>query len=188
MKSIIKKVLKSIRACLWAIHAILWCAFHGVKYKKGVYIGRHVVKKRRVKLILSEYSRISYNVLFWGDGTVKIGKHTNIGSNSRIFASHNGGVEIGDYTMSASHLYIIDCDHGIKKGELIQKQPMTQAAVHIGSDVWFGYNVTVLKGVTLADGCVCAACSCVTKSFEENSVVGGVPAKLIKYRENRDEA
>jgi len=182
MKKIIT-ILKGVRSFCWFIHAYLWCLFHGVKYRKGVYIGHHVVKKRGVTLILSEYSRIAYDTLLWGDGTIKIGSHSSIGSCSRIFASKYGGVEIGDYTFSASHLYIIDCEHGTKSGELIIKQPMTQKKVIIGSDVWFGYKVTVLKGVTLEDGVVCGACSLITKSFPQNAIVGGVPAKILRYRE-----
>ena len=183
MKENVKKILKGVRSFFWFLHAYSWCVCHGVKYKKGVYIGHNVVKKRGVKLILSPYSRIAYNTLLWGDGTIKIGEHSSIGSCSRIFASKNGGVEIGDYTMSASHLYIIDCDHGIEAGQYIMKQPMKQAEVKIGSDVWFGYKCTVLKGVTISDGVVVGACSLVTKSMPENAIVGGVPAKVIKYRQ-----
>ena len=183
MKEHIKNMLRRARSFLWFLRAYPWCVFHGVKYQKGVYIGRHVTKQRAVKLILSPYSRIAYNTLLWGDGTIKIGEHSSIGSCSRIFASKNGGVEIGDYTMSASHLYIIDCDHGIEAGQYIMKQPMKQAKVTIGSDVWFGYNCTVLKGVNISDGVVVGACSLVTKSIPENAVVGGVPAKVLKYRQ-----
>lgn len=182
MKKILISILKAIRNFAWAVHSWVWCFFNGVKYKKGVYIGWHVVKKRKVKLVLSEYSRIAYDTLLWGDGIIKIGAHSSIGSCSRIFASKNGGVIIGDWTMSASHLYIIDAEHGIAKGEYVQKQPMTQSPVVIGNGVWFGYKSTVLKGVTLSDGVIVAACACVTKSFPENAIIGGVPAKIIKFR------
>ena len=183
MYQIMKEIFKSIRSFIWFLHAFFWCILHGVKYKKGVYIGAHVKKQRKVKLILSEYSRIAYDTLLWGDGTIKLGKHSSIGSCSRIFASKNGGVEIGDYTMSASHLYIIDCEHGIAANNYIMKQPMSQAKIKIGNDVWFGYKSTVLKGVTINDGVVCGACSLITKSIPKNAIVGGVPAKVIKYRE-----
>lgn len=183
MRQLIKKILVRCRAFLWFLRAFTWCVCHRVKYRKGVYIGRHVTKTRRVKLILSPYSRIAYDTLLWGDGTIKLGEHSSIGSCSRIFASKNGGVEIGDYTMSASHLYIIDCDHGTAAGEYIQKQPMNQAKVTVGNDVWFGYQCTVLKGVTIGNGAVCGACSLVTKSVPENAIVGGNPAKIIKCRQ-----
>lgn len=176
------KFLKMIRRLAWAIHAIAWCLFHGVKYKKGVYIGAGVKKRRRVTLLLSNNCRISRHTLFWGDGTVKLGFNVHIGSYSRIFASKNGGVYIGDYSMSASHLYIIDCEHGIEANQLIMKQPMIQKRVLIGKDVWMGYHTTILKGVTLEDGVVCGACSVVTKSFKKNSVIAGVPARVIKTR------
>lgn len=178
-----KKALRFLRRVIWAIHAWFWCIFHGVKYKKGVYIGLHVKKEFRVKLILSKYSRIAHHTILWGDGTIRIGEHSSIGSWSRIFSSKKGGVTIGNYTMSASHLYIIDCNHGLSASELIMKQPMVQKPVTIGNDVWMGYNTTILMGVTLNDGVVCGACSVVTKSFDKLSIIAGNPAKLIRVRE-----
>ncbi|THE11036.1 CatB-related O-acetyltransferase [Bacillus timonensis] len=56
----------------------------------------------------------------------------------------------------------------------------------IGSDVWIGANVTILKGVTIGDGAVIAAGAVVTKDVEPYSIVGGVPAKFIKYRFDED--
>ena len=50
----------------------------------------------------------------------------------------------------------------------------------IGKNVWIGANATILPGVTIGDGAVIAAGALVSKDVEANTVVGGVPAKLIK--------
>ena len=54
--------------------------------------------------------------------------------------------------------------------------------VNIGNDVWIGANTIILDGVEIGDGCVIAAGSVVTKNVKSYSIVGGVPAKLIKFR------
>ena len=55
-----------------------------------------------------------------------------------------------------------------------------KAPIHIGKNVWIGANATVLQGVTIGDGAVVAAGTVVIKDVETNTVVGGIPAKLIK--------
>ena len=57
----------------------------------------------------------------------------------------------------------------------------------IEDDVWCGANVTILKGVTIGRGSVVAAGAIVTKSFPPYSIIGGVPAKLIKMRFSPEE-
>lgn len=59
-------------------------------------------------------------------------------------------------------------------------------AVVIGNDVWIGSNVSILEGVTIGDGAVVAAGAVVTKDVEPYSIVGGVPARHIRYRFDKD--
>ena len=59
--------------------------------------------------------------------------------------------------------------------------------ITIGNDVWLGTNVIVIDGVNIADGVIVAAGSVVTKDVPPYAIVGGVPAKIIKYRFEKDE-
>ena len=69
-----------------------------------------------------------------------------------------------------------------------EKLPENDAPVIIEDDVWCGANVTILKGVTIGRGSVIAAGAVVTKSCPPYSIIGGIPAKVLKYRFSVDEA
>ena len=60
-------------------------------------------------------------------------------------------------------------------------------SLEIGNDVWIGYNVKILEGITIGDGSIVAAGSVVTHDVPAYSIVGGVPARLIRYRFNEQE-
>lgn len=84
------------------------------------------------------------------------------------------------------NLTIITGDHMHKVGRFIdtiggeEKTPDMDQDVTIESDVWIGCNVTILKGVTIGHGSIVAAGAVVTKSCPPYSIIGGVPAKVIK--------
>ncbi len=111
---------------------------------------------------------------------VSIGKNTTFGYNSHLFAS--SGIEIGDDCLIAPFVYIVDSDHGIKKGVLINQQANESAPIKIGNDVWIGTGAKILKGVTIGNGAVIAAGALVKEDVEANKIVGGIPAKVISER------
>ena len=81
----------------------------------------------------------------------------------------------GDHRIDIIGKYIIDVTDD-------EKLPDQDAPVIIEDDVWCGANVTILKGVTIGRGSVVAAGAVVTKSCPPYSIIGGVPAKIIKKR------
>jgi acetyltransferase-like isoleucine patch superfamily enzyme len=60
--------------------------------------------------------------------------------------------------------------------------PLTKGDVVIGNDVWIGYEALILSGVKIGDGAVIAARSVVSRDVEPYSIVGGTPAKHLRYR------
>ena len=81
----------------------------------------------------------------------------------------------GDHRTDLVGKYIIDVT-------VEEKLPGNDLPVVIEDDVWCGANVTILKGVTIGRGSIVAAGAVVTHSFPPYSVIGGVPAKLLKMR------
>jgi len=110
---------------------------------------------------------------------VIFGQNSSTGHNTEI--SSNNYIEIGDDVIMGAYTYITDSNHGYKDKELpIRKQYMEIGSVHIGSNVWLGRGVMILKDAVIGDNSVVAAGSVVTKEFVENKILGGIPAKVIK--------
>jgi acetyltransferase-like isoleucine patch superfamily enzyme len=97
-----------------------------------------------------------------------------------------GGLEIGDECIIGQYLSCHPENH--VSGDLevaIRHQGVTRKGIKIGPNCWIGSKVTILDGVEIGKGCIIAAGAVVTKSFPSNSVIGGVPAKLLKSRESK---
>ena len=88
-----------------------------------------------------------------------------------------GGIYIGDRALIGHNAVIATLNHDMDPAHRADLHP---APVHIGADAWLGSNVTVLPGVTIGEGAVVAAGAVVTKDVAPRTVVGGVPAKLIR--------
>ena len=122
------------------------------------------------------------NIIVNRPENLKIGNNNFFGKNVYFIA--HGKIEIGNECSIAADCKFISRNHISKDKNIpINKQPYEYKAIKIGDDCWFGYNVIVLPGVTLGRGCVAAAGSVITKSFQDYSIIAGVPAKLITQRE-----
>lgn len=117
----------------------------------------------------------------WGRN-IEIGDDVQIGIGTIIYSKNS--VKIGNHTRIAGQCYIIDMNHGKKKGELIRNQPdeFDHEGVRIGEDVWISSQCSVLKGANIHDHAVIGANSLVNKEIPENAIAFGTPAKVSSYR------
>lgn len=122
-----------------------------------------------------------------GNATLVIGKNTTFFSTVYL----SGTISIGSDCLFGPNVTILTGEHVIEDRRPIRVQDAEYLAKHghppdkpvtIGDDCWVGVNAVILPGVNLGKGCVVAAGAVVNGSFDEYSVIGGVPARLLKYR------
>ena len=104
-----------------------------------------------------------------------VGKNVFFNSGCRL--QDHGGIFIGDNVLFGHNVVLATLDHDLDpaKRDLLHCAP-----IRIGNDVWVGANATITKGVTIGDGAVIAAGAVVTRNVPPRTVVGGVPAKVIR--------
>ena len=107
---------------------------------------------------------------------IHIGKHVFINMGCKF--QDQGGIFIGDGALIGHNVVLATLNHAMQPE---RRGDMLPAPIHIGKRVWIGSNAAVLPGVTIGDGAVVAAGAVVTKDVPANAVVGGVPAKVIRY-------
>jgi acetyltransferase-like isoleucine patch superfamily enzyme len=116
------------------------------------------------------------------EGVVEIGDKTVLGQECTISAYQR--VRIGEQCVIADRAMFIDFDHGVAEVERpIRVQGIYKRDTVVGSNVWIGYGACVLRGVRVGDNSVIGTNAVVTKDVPANSVVGGVPAKVLHTRE-----
>ena len=148
---------------------VLFSYVHLLRYPKNIHIGADAVIKSGAHVC-------PCNV----HASVSIGARTSIGFHTFIYSSNK--IEIGADCLIAPFVYIVDSDHGTRLGLPINRQANTARPIRIGNDVWVGAHTVILSGVSIADGAIIAAGSVVREDVAVNTIVGGVPAKVIGVR------
>ena len=105
-----------------------------------------------------------------------IGK--NVFINNGCNFQDQGGIYIGDNSFIGHNCILATLDHDINPEKRYIIHP---APIKIGNGVWIGSGAIILKGVTIGDGAVVAAGALVNNDVPSNAIVGGVPAKIIKF-------
>ena len=110
-------------------------------------------------------------------GDVTIGDYTRIGIHCTLI----GPVCIGNHVNLAQGITVTALNHNFEdSSKRIDEQGVSTKPVVIGDDVWIGTNAVILPGVTIGSHCVVATGAVVTKDIPDHTLVGGVPAKVIK--------
>lgn len=141
-------------------------------------IGENFLSFSRLRLeCWDQYLDYSYSPV------LKIGDNVAMNYNCHIGCINH--IEIGNNVLFASNVYITDHFHGFiderdKSCIPAERELYSKGAVIIRDNVWIGENVTILPGVEVGKNCIIGANSVVTKSFPDNSVLAGIPARMIK--------
>jgi acetyltransferase-like isoleucine patch superfamily enzyme len=149
------------------------------------FIGPNVVLQigRNARVELGRWSWVGHGTkIRCHEGVVSIGAKTVLGQECTISAYQH--VEIGRECVIADRVMLIDFDHGIVEVDRpIRHQGIYKRDVRVGNNVWIGYGACILRGVTVGDNAVIGTSAVVTKDVPPNAIVGGVPARIIRMRD-----
>ena len=112
---------------------------------------------------------------------INYGKHTKIGKN--VFINFDcvfldlGGITIEDNVLIAPKVSLLSEGHPVSPSE---RQSLVPGHIHIKKNAWIGAGATILHGVTVGENSIISAGAVVSKDVPVNTIVGGVPAKIIK--------
>jgi len=133
--------------------------------------------KSGVNIDIQKYTRFSH--------FCELGNNSGIGEGSRLY----GRVLIGDDVMMGPQCWIYTQNHEFRYLDkpMRQQGPQREEPVVIGNDVWIGSRVTILPGVHIGNGVIIGAGAVVSKDIPDYAIVGGNPARILKYR-NKNKA
>ncbi|GAB3718254.1 hypothetical protein GCM10027592_61000 [Spirosoma flavus] len=119
-----------------------------------------------------------FSVINNGVGSVEIGNNTLVGIGNVVI----GPVTIGNNVILAQHVVLSGLNHVYEDVKLpIRDQPVTMHRITVEDDCWIGANVTITAGVTIGRHAVVAGGSVVTRDVSPYTIVGGNPARILKY-------
>lgn len=127
-----------------------------------------------------EIQRVGYSFTY--KGNIRIGKNTYI--NGGVFQAVSGtSIEIGENCIISYNVNMRTDSHIFSSVDVpMTFQGIEAKSIVIGNDVWIGYGVYIMPGVRIGDGAIIGAKAVVTKDVEPYTIVGGIPASLIRKR------
>lgn len=152
-----------------------WPRWDIIKKVRGWH-HRALMQRAGKNLRLGENTRLANPV------NIVVGDNCYLGDGVQLYAWKER-ITIGNQVLIAAGARMITRKHGFADVDLpMAEQGYTHAPIVIEDDVWIGFNAIILPGVTIGKGSIVGAGAVVTKSIEPYSIVGGVPARLIRKR------
>ncbi len=173
--------LLRVTACRLRVHAY---RFMGAHIHPKCLFGKGVRLEHPWRIWMDERCVMQPDVWLNVGGAsaeLRIGAYTFVGRGTEIEVAKS--VAIGKFGLIAPGVFITDHNHGTKKERPMFEQPSDIRPVTIGDDVWIGANAVILAGVHIGDGAVVGAGAVVTRDVEAGAIVGGVPARFLRWRE-----
>jgi maltose O-acetyltransferase len=123
------------------------------------------------------------DIRLYGEGNIEIGNNSYIGNYSTIQLTPGTKVIIGDNCQISHNVRMYTSSADPDQDFTIQKtKPSKIGDIIIGNGVWIGANVFINPGIIIGNNSVIGANSVVTKDVSVNAIVGGAPAKLIRFK------
>lgn len=178
-KEVAQKIAYRLRIILlefevWLLHCAGSIPLHHVR--------RFFYRLAGVKI--GQGSTIHMGTVFYNPRHITIGKDSIIGE--RAVLDGRARLTIGDHVDIASEVMIINAQHDINSEHFASVETVVKEPVTIHDYVFIGPRAIILPGITIGKGAVVGAGAIVTKDVADFMMVGGVPAKIIRERENKD--
>lgn len=140
----------------------------------GIKLGNNVKIGRYTSIRASNHYRLPGKGVVIGD---------NFSCGDYTFFGCAGGIKIGNDVMMGQNIRFHAQNHNFDNlDELLRLQGTSSRGIAIGNNCWIGSGTVFLDGSSIGNGCVVGANSLITKSFPNNCVIMGQPAKIVRYR------
>jgi maltose O-acetyltransferase len=159
------------------------------KIKNQVAKLNRLLERRKIKHFSKNFKScgvgfyVRFPVCIEGQQHISIGNNASI--NAFVHMWGHGGITIGDDCLIASHASINSVTHDSIAA--LYRESVVERPVTIGNNVWIGSHAVILPGITIGNNAIIGAGAVVTKNVPDNAVAAGVPAKVMRYVEGRDE-
>ncbi len=170
-----------------------WMFMNRIRIGRGVYVDSGCrIHASKAEIVLGAGTRVMRGAYLCayvsnaraGEG-IETGENCWIGVDA-VLGAGQGGIVLGDRVLIAPQAVLVCGDHDFERtDQSVTEQAYTGKPIRVGNDVWIGAHATVLGGVTIGERAVVAAGAVVNGDVEPFTVVGGVPARVLKRIESK---